>query len=111
MKDFTEKRAGKRCDYEAAVTCTYFNSDRFYRAKTTNHSRGGLYFESAFPFKPGSTIFIRIENYTPEASVTKICGCGGIPHIALAEVKWCKDLPGTDAAHYRVGLKYLEPAI
>ncbi len=111
MKDFTEKRASKRCDYEAAITCTYFNSDRFYQAKTKNHSREGIYFESAFPFKAGSSIFIRVEKYTPEASIPKICDCGGIPHIALAEVKWCRELPGIDDYHYRIGLKYLEPAI
>lgn len=111
MKDYVEKRASTRCRYEAAVTCAYFNSDRFYRAKTTNHSSDGINFESDFSLKPGSTIFIRVENYTPDASVLKVCGCGGIRHIALAEVKWCRELPGADDYHYRIGLRYLEPAI
>jgi hypothetical protein len=111
MEAYVEKRASKRCRYEAVVTCAYFNSDRFYRAKTTNHSREGIYFESDFPLKPGSDIFIRVESYTPNVFVPKVCCCGGIRRIALAEVKWCKELPGAGDCHYRIGLKYYEPAI
>jgi hypothetical protein len=111
MKAYVEKRANKRCSYEAVVTCAYFNSDRFYRAKTMNHSSDGIYFESDCPLKPGSSIFIRVESYTPDASASKVCNCGGIRHIALAEVKWCKELPTLDDYRYRIGLKYYEPAI
>ena len=63
MKAYVEKRVSRRCSYEAVVTCAYFNSDRFYRAKTTNHSREGIYFESDFPLKRGSTIYIRMERF------------------------------------------------
>jgi hypothetical protein len=111
MKAYVEKRVSRRCSYEAAVTCAYFNSDRFYRAKTTNHSREGIYFESDFPLKPGSAIYIRVENYTTEPSVPKCCSCGGVPYVTLAEVKWCQELPSPDNYHYRIGLKYYEPAI
>jgi len=110
MKNFQEKRANQRCRHEAIVTCAYFNSDRFYRAKTTNHSRGGIYFESDFPLKPGSDIFVRVEKYTHNASVSKACCCGGIRRIALAEVKWCEEQPDNSDYDYRIGLKYHEPA-
>jgi hypothetical protein len=111
MKNFQEKRANQRCRHEAVVTCAHFNSDRFYRAQTTNHSREGISFESDFPLKPGSDIYIRVENYTPNASVPKVCCCGGIRHIALAEVKWCNELPGRGGCHYQIGLKYHQPAL
>jgi hypothetical protein len=111
MKTYVERRASKRCSHEAPVTCAYFNSDRFYRAKTRNHSREGIYFESNFPLKPGSDIFIRVENYTPNAFVPMVCCCGGIRRVALAEVKWCIEMPGSSQGYYRVGLKYHEPAL
>jgi hypothetical protein len=111
MKIFMEKRAKRRCSFEAVVTCAHFNSDRFYRAKTTNHSRDGLHFESDFPLKPGSGIYIRVENYTPDASIPKNCCCGGLRRVALAEVKWCKEMPGKDEGYYQIGLKYHEPAL
>ena len=110
MKAYVEKRVSRRCSYEAVVTCAYFNSDRFFRAKTTNHSREGIYFESDFPLKRGSTIYIRMEHYRTEPTVLKDCCCGGVPYVALAEVKWCQELPSTDD-YYRIGLKYLEPAV
>ncbi|UCH22888.1 MAG: hypothetical protein JSU83_06680 [Deltaproteobacteria bacterium] len=109
--DYTEKRACARCYYEAFVTCAYFNSDRFYRAKTTNHSKHGLFFESDFSLKPGASIYIRVDNHLPEASGSGICGCGRIRSLAIAEVKWCKELEGLDGSHYGVGLKYYAPAI
>jgi hypothetical protein len=58
MKALKEKRAYRRCEYKVPVTCAFFNSDRFYRGKTMNHSDDGIYFESNFPVKPGASIFI-----------------------------------------------------
>ena len=111
MINYAEKRACARCDYEAPVTCAYFNSDEFYRARTTNHSRDGLYFESDFPLKQGASIYIRVDNYLPEDFRTKICSCGGVRSLAIAEVKWCEELQGAYNLYYGVGLKYIEPAI
>ena len=109
--DYTEKRVCARCYYEAPVTCAYFNSDRFYSAKTTNHSKDGLYFESDFSLKQGASIYIRIDNYLPEAFSSGICDCGRVRSLAIAEVKWCEEIPGTYGFIYGVGLKYYEPAI
>jgi hypothetical protein len=109
--DYAEKRACARCFYEAPVTCAYFNSDRFYSAKTTNHSKDGLYFESDFSLKPGASIYIRVDNYLPEDSSSGICGCGRVRSLAIAEVKWCEEIQAADGFYYGVGLKYYEPAI
>lgn len=40
--DYNEKRACQRCTYEAPITCAYFNADKFYGAKTINHSKNGM---------------------------------------------------------------------
>jgi hypothetical protein len=110
MKPDVEKRSCRRCDYKAPVTCACFNSDRFYRAKTTNHSRDGIFFLSNFPLKPGSQIFIRMEKDISTASAQKACACGAIRRLGLAEVKWCNELSPTHEYQYGIGLKYREAA-
>jgi hypothetical protein len=111
MKAYTEKRAGQRCKYEAPVTCAYFNSECFYHAKTINHSRDGIYFESDFPLKPGASIYIRVENCQSKTSGHRGCNCGGVRMLTLAEVKWCKEIQGENTPSYGVGLKYYAPDI
>jgi len=110
MKEIVEQRCHARCNYEAAVTCAAFNSDRFYRAKTTNHSRNGIFFLSDFPLKPGSCIYIRVEKEILAAAAQEVCGCGSIRPLGLAEVKWCGELPSAHNYHYGIGLKYRESA-
>ena len=65
MKPHIEKRACRRNNFIASITCTYFNADRFYAAKTTNHSKEGLQFDSDFPLKPGASIYLRLEDLLP----------------------------------------------
>lgn len=110
MKNYTEKRAWERYNQEAAITYAHFNSNKFYRGKTTNYSKKGIYFESDLSLKPGANIYIRIENYSFSASCSKDCDCMGVRMLALAEVKWCKEISGSDGSYYGAGLKYLEPA-
>ena len=110
MKSNGEKRSCTRCNYKAPVTCACFNSDRFYRAKTTNHSRDGIFFLSNFPLQPGSHIFIRVEKDTPAGSAQKVCACGAIRCLGLAEVKWCDELSSAHNYQYGIGLKYRESA-
>lgn len=110
MNNHVEKRASTRCNYKAPVTCACFNSDRFYRAKTTNHSRDGIFFLSNFPLQPGSHIYIRVEKDASSASAQNVCPCGAIRHLGLAEVKWCDELSPAHKYQYGIGLKYREPA-
>jgi len=108
MDNTFEKRSLQRCNYKAPVTCAFFNSDRFYRAKTTNHSRDGIFFLSNFPLKPGSYIYVRVEKDTPAASAQKFCGCGAIRFLGLAEVKWCQENINDSGSLYTAGLKYYQ---
>ncbi len=111
MNDFAEKRACRRCRYEVQVTCAFFNSDCFYRGKTINHSKDGIYFESNFPVKPGAGIYVRVENYSHEGLRAGTCRCGGIRTIGIGEVKWCKELTGAADSYYGIGLKYYLPSV
>ena len=110
MNSHIEKRSCRRCSYNAPVTCACFNSDRFYRAKTTNHSRDGIFFLSNFPLIPGSQIYIRLEKDSSTASAQKVCTCGAMRRLGLAEVMWCNDLSPAHNYQYGIGLKYRESA-
>jgi hypothetical protein len=111
MKDNIERRTNERCNHQASVTYAYFNSDRFYHTEATNHSQEGINFFSDFPLKAGSSIYVRIESYSPEGHQTDNKGCKGVRQIGLAEVKWCREIPGAYGAFYSIGLKYQEPAV
>ena len=69
MKDNTELRADKRCCHQASVTCAYFNSDRFYHVKATNHGKDGISLFADFPLKPGASIYVRVDNQRPPAEL------------------------------------------
>jgi len=111
MKANLERRANDRCNHQASVTCAYFNSDRFYHAKTFNHSPEGINFVSDFPLKPGATIYVRIDYRSYDDHQPGICDCGGARQLGLAEVKWCREIPGAYGSCYKIGLKYQEPAV
>jgi len=111
MKDDIERRANERCSHQASVTYAYFNTDRFYHAEATNHSKNGINFVSDFPLKAGSSIYVRINNYTPDGFKSSCCDCRGRRQLGLAEVKWCKEIPGAYGVFYKTGLKYHEPAV
>ena len=111
MKSPNERRAYKRCRYQTPVICAYFNSDRFYHAKTTNHSQDGINFVSDFPLKTGATIYVRVDHYSHDDNRPGICSCGGVRNLGVAEVKWCREIPDDYGSYYKIGLKYQEPAI
>ena len=106
-----ERRVYKRCRYQTPVICAYFNSDRFYHAKTTNHSREGINFVSDFPLKTGANIYVRVDYDSHDDHRSGICDCGGVRQIGLAKVKWCREISGRYGSFYNIGLKYKEPAI
>jgi hypothetical protein len=102
-----EKRTFDRYNQEARLVCTYFNTNKYCQAKMLNYCEGGLYFESEFPFKPRTCIYIRLEEYFPMASGSPLHD--GFRTATLGEVKWCKELSGTESYKYGVGVRYYEP--
>jgi hypothetical protein len=86
-------------------------SDRFYHAKTTNHSREGINFVSDFPLKTGANIYVRVDYDSHDDHRSGICDCGKVRQIGLAKVKWCREISGDYGSFYNIGLKYKEPAV
>ena len=111
MKSQNERRANKRCSYQTSVICAYINSDRFYHAKTTNHSQEGINIVSDLPLKTRANIYVRVDYDSQDDHRPGICNCGGARNMGLAEVKWCREIPNDYGSFYKIGLKYLEPAI
>ena len=111
MKSQNERRAYKRCSYQTPVICAHFNSDSFYHSKTTNHSHEGINFVSDFPLKAGANIYVRVDYYSHDDHQAGICDCGGAQQLGLAEVKWCREIPGDYGSFYKIGLKYHKSAL
>lgn len=111
MKIHNERRAYNRCSFQTPVICAYFNSDRFYHARTTNHSREGLNFVSDFPLITGANIYVRVDYDSQDDHQAGICDCGGVRQIGLAKVKWCREIPDDYGSFYNIGLKYKESAV
>ena len=107
MKADTEKRAYDRHSYAADVAFSYFNKEHSYSAQTMNLGTGGMCFKSSLFLQPGATVYIRLKKFQPDDSGTGFCE--GLRSVALAEVKWCSELPGAKVLPYGVGLKYFEP--
>ena len=108
MNDFTEKRDCGRCQLEVPVSCGYFNSDYFFPAKMTNHSIEGLCLISDYYLRPGGGVYFRVEYFPTDTLKAKRCRCRCVRTLALAEVKWCKEIPYEREFLYAAGLKYYE---
>lgn len=102
-----EKRAFERHFQETNIVCALFNTNKYHQAKMLNYCEGGLYFESAFPFKPGTTIYVRIEEFSRKDSHSTLY-CGHRT-VTLGEVKWCKEISAPESYKFGIGVRYYEP--
>ena len=107
MKRHLEKRACERHSYAADIVFSYFNKEHSYNAEIRNLGRGGMCFRSNLFLKPGTTVYIRLKKIHPNAIRTGCCE--GLHLVTLADVKWCREAPGSEAFPYGVGVKYFEP--
>ena len=108
MKTDEEKRACERYCYAADIAFSYFNKEHSYNAEILNLGLGGMCFKSNLSLQPGATVYIRLKKTRPNGSGTG--HCEGLRSVALAEVKWCSELPGATALPFSVGVKYFNPA-
>ncbi len=109
MSDQAEKRDRARCRHKASLTCGYFNSGHYCTATAVNHSVDGMYIETDLFLRPGASVYLRVDHQTPNNGSSAVCKCEGHPAVALAEVKWCRQLSHTGDFNYGVGLKYYQP--
>lgn len=106
MEDRAEKRSCERHYQEAQITVAYFNTSRHYLATMLNYSEEGLYFESDFAFKSGTSIFIRLEKRLTDLSEDKIHY--GFRSATLGKVKWCREVHNGESFRYGTGIRYYE---
>ena len=100
------KRQDERIKSHAPLIVARFSTKfhREYASMTFNHSRGGMCLEAPEPFKPGSVLFVRLNN-APEDQLYQ----DNRQHLrttTLAEVKWCREFRDKYSTYYRLGVKY-----
>lgn len=107
----TEKRTDRRHDCDVQIKWTQFNQptfnfgqDIFYPARVLNFSQSGLYFESEYPLKQGTTILFRLE--TSGCGVLDSEGYECLRTISLAEVKWCQYFLENGESYFGIGARY-----
>jgi hypothetical protein len=105
IKLHSEKRTAERYDHEAPIIYAYHNSDEFYHAKMCNFCKGGMCFEADAAIKPGSDIYVMMDEFAPDTIGAEIY------EGYLAEVRWCQELADLDPILYRIGVKYYKTLI
>ena len=103
----TEKRSSERQPHQGAITFSIFNRQKCIDAQSLDYSSNGLRFKSTCVLQPGTTICIRVKpgqgGSRPESFSKRL------PSVGLAEVKWCRQLDGSDSSFYEVGVHYYPP--
>jgi hypothetical protein len=105
MNKKIERRNMERQWCKCEVNCSYFNKTGYLKGHVLNFSRAGSYLETSRPITPGSTVLIRVlqcADFMREHS-------NDLRFNALAEVKWCRKMNGTEDAGYGVGVRYHFP--
>jgi hypothetical protein len=85
----------------------YFNKECYGAARIRNFSQNGSYFEADHALNPGSTVLIHVFKCMDCIDVSKTPA--NLRWNALAEVKWCQKLSGSDNTLYAVGVRYHYP--
>ena len=110
VSDKVEKRNCDRCRHKASLICGYFNSGHYCPAIAVNHSPDGMYIETDLFLTPGASVYLRFDHMTCHNASSSVRKCEGHPIVALAEVKWCRELRHTDDFNYGAGLKNYQQA-
>lgn len=108
MNKLTENEASHHCQSEIPVSCSYFNSNHYHRARISSHSSEGLCLNADFYLKPGSCIYFRVEGTLKDKMAPKCCRCPAFRSTGLAEVKWCRENINKGGCLYTAGLRYYQ---
>lgn len=100
-----DRRIYPRNTAKSTIYYEHQNTTANYYANMINYGRGGMYFESPFPLKPGTDISIRVDNNFPCLTGVKL------PDEYTAEVKWCKEIFDADKFCFGIGVQYWNNAI
>jgi len=107
MTTHKENRTYDRFSHKASLVCSPFNTDICYNAQKCNHGCGGLCFESCAAFQRGTVLRLRMKDYSTDGLSHE--AWEGFRSMAVAEVKWCREINGAEGNHYCVGVRYYDP--
>jgi hypothetical protein len=107
MGAHTEKRIEQRHDCRGTMNWVYFNKECYGAARVLNFSQNGSSFETDQALVLGSTVLVHVFNCMNCVDATKTPA--SLRWDALAEVKWCHKLCGSDNTPYTVGVRYHYP--
>ena len=108
MTGHAENRMYARFPHKASLICSSYNSDIYYNTQKCNHGGGCLRFESRIPFNRGAVLRIRMKDYSMDGLYPD--AWEGFRTMAIAEVKWCREINDEKGSYYDVGVRYHDPA-
>lgn len=95
------RRAFSRNRYRAPIIVSDSATDNAYPAEMQNSSVGGMYFESDIALQPGTGVNIQLLDQSPDPYWPEAC------NNYLAEVRWCRKIPGRDTPLYGIGARFI----
>jgi hypothetical protein len=104
---YSNKRVCERRRHTAIIEFSYFNKRHCFEGQTLNHCDDGICFKSEVALKPGATVSVRIRNFHPHGA--RNGDCRGLRSIALAKIKWCKEILDETEPIYEIGARYFQP--
>jgi hypothetical protein len=103
------RRTALRNHTQAHIICKPYTSDGVFRkveGVMRNFSRNGSYIETSQPFKSGTILILRMEQYP---SVPSSADSDQWPRsFCLAEVKWQQTMDDKETTRYGMGVRYLD---
>ncbi|MEE4356706.1 MAG: PilZ domain-containing protein [Desulfococcaceae bacterium] len=95
------QRAFSRNPYKTSVLYADCRTKEYDNAQMLNSSVGGLCLETRKPLKPGTSVFIRLKDFSPDPYWPEACEC------FLGEVRWCEAQNGADTPRYGIGIRLI----
>jgi hypothetical protein len=102
-----EKRTSERHHHQGTITFSIFNRQKCIDAQSLDYSKNGLRFKSTCALQPGTTICIRVKSGQGGSRPDRLAK--SMPSVGLAEVKWCRQLDGSESPFYEAGVRYYPP--
>ena len=107
MNAIRERRNAERQSCNAEVNVSYFNTKSHWSGCLLNISPEGGYLETTRPITPSAAVQIRVLSCMASELELARALCTN----AVAEVKWCRKLSGSDETGYGVGVRYYFPLL